>query len=206
MPPSASLRSDGSRTPSSSFRQATQVEPLDPIAHTFVGIGWILRRRYEDAVKSFHAALELEPNLSLAHGYLGEAYCHQHRYEEAAAELQKAQPTPPGCHFSVGLLGYCYGRWGKTGEAERLLSRLQELSKTSYVPALSFAMTHIGMNNNDLALECLNRAYEERYGALVWLPLARIIHEEADYSRKTNAPVWYKGCAHRPFATTEALA
>ena len=36
--------------------------------------------------------------------------------------------------------------------------------------------------------------------------LARIIHEEADYSRKPNAPVWYKGCAHRPFATTEALA
>ena len=36
--------------------------------------------------------------------------------------------------------------------------------------------------------------------------LARIIHEEADYSRKTNAPVWYKGCAHGPFATTEALA
>ena len=36
--------------------------------------------------------------------------------------------------------------------------------------------------------------------------LTRIIHEEADYSRKTNAPVWYKGCAHRPFATTEALA
>ena len=45
-----------------------------------------------------------------------------------------------------------------------------------------------------------------------WTPVApvvikaRIIHEEADYSRKTNAPVWYKGCAHRPFATTEALA
>ena len=36
--------------------------------------------------------------------------------------------------------------------------------------------------------------------------LARIIHEETDYSRKTNAPVWYKGCADRPFATTEALA
>ena len=36
--------------------------------------------------------------------------------------------------------------------------------------------------------------------------LTRIIHEEADFSRKTNAPVWYKGCAHRPFATTEALA
>ena len=156
------------------LEQATQVEPLNPIAHTFVGIGWILRRSYEDAVQSFHTALELEPNLSLAHGYLGEAYCHQHRYEEAAAELHKAQPTPPGCHFSVGLLGYCYGRWGKTDDAQHLLTRLRDLSKTTYVPALSLAMTHIGMNNIDLAFECLHRAYEERNGALCWLPVEPI--------------------------------
>ena len=48
------------------------------------------------------------------------------------------------------------------------------------------------------------RAHNPTFKARV--ALARIIHEEADYSRKTNAPVWYKGCAHRPFATTEALA
>ena len=117
------------------LEQATRVEPLNPIAHTFVGIGWILRRSYEDAVQSFHTALGLEPHLSLAHGYLGEAYCHQHRYEEAAAELHKAQPTPPGCHFSVGLLGYCYGRWGKIDDAQHLLTRLHDLSKTTYIPA-----------------------------------------------------------------------
>ena len=35
-------------------------------------------------------------------------------------------------------------------------------------------MTHIGMNNVDLALECLHQATEERYGALVWLPLEPI--------------------------------
>ena len=61
----------------------------------------------------------------------------------------------------------------------------------------------------------VSRLHAEREAALVPViqptdlikqVLARIIHEEADYSRKTNAPVWYKGCAHRPFATTEALA
>ena len=46
----------------------------------------------------------------------------------------------------------------------------------------------------------------KQYKGYLKSALARIIHEEADYSRKTNAPVWYKGCAHRPFATTEALA
>ena len=64
---------------------------------------------------------------------------HQHKYEKAAIVLRKAQPSPPGCHWSVGLLGHCYGRWGKTEDAQRLLSRLQELSETTYIPALSFA-------------------------------------------------------------------
>ena len=33
------------------------------------------------------------------------------------------------------------------------------------------AMTHIGLNNIDLAFEWLNRAHREQYGALGWLPL-----------------------------------
>ena len=156
------------------LQQATALEPLNPLAHTFVGVGLMFRRAYEEAVQSFHTALELAPNFPLAHGYLGATYSQLHRYEEAATELQKAQPTAPGCHFSAGLLGYCYGRWGKTDEAQQLLKRLQELSKTTYIPALSLAMAHIGMNNVDLAFGCLHRAYEERYGGLVWLPLEPI--------------------------------
>ena len=90
---------------------------------------------------------------------------------EAEAELHKAQPTPPGCHFSVGMLGYYYGRGGKTDDAQHLLTRLQDLSKTTYIPALSFGMTHIGMNDTDLAFDRLHQAYEERNGALCWLPV-----------------------------------
>ena len=61
----------------------------------------------------------------------------------------------------VGLLGYCYGRWGKTEAAQRLLSGLHELSQTTYIPALSFAMAHIGMNDVDRACQWLNRAHED---------------------------------------------
>ena len=50
-----------------------------------------------------------------------------------------------------------------------MLSRLEDLSKTTYIPALSSAMTHIGIGDHERALACLERAYEERYGALVWL-------------------------------------
>lgn len=130
----------------------------------------MLHRDYQAVVESFRAALELESHFPLAHGYLGETYCHLHRYEDAAAALERAQPAvAPGCHFGAGLLGYCYGQGGKTAEAEQLLSRLEDLSKTTYIPALSSAMTHIGMGDHQRALACLERAYEERYCALVWL-------------------------------------
>ena len=151
------------------FQQAASLDPLSPLAHSFLGIGQMFRRDYQEAVDSFRTALELAPTFPLARGYLGETYCHLYRYEEAAAELQKAQPTAPGCHFSTGLLAYCYGQCGKTDQAEQLLARLQELSKTTYIPALSSAMANIGMNNIDRAFDCLNRAIEERYGALCWL-------------------------------------
>ena len=72
------------------------------------------------------------------------------------------------------MLGYCYGRSGKTEDADELLSDLGELSNTTYIPALSFALTYIGMNATDLAFEWLNRAYEEGYAALGLLPLQPI--------------------------------
>ena len=156
------------------LRQAAAIEPLNPTVQAFVGIGWMLRRNYEEAVTSFQSALDLEPSLALAHGYLGETYCQQRRYEDAAAALQKAEPAAPGCHFGVGLLGYCYGRSGRTDDARQLLDHLQKLSTTTYVPALSLAMVHIGMNDVDAAFEFLNRADEERYGALCWLPVEPI--------------------------------
>ena len=68
-------------------------------------------------------------------------------------------------------MGYCYGQSGKTGDAERLLGELQERSETTYIPAVSSAMTYIGMSDAGRAVEWLNRAYDEECGVLVWLSL-----------------------------------
>ena len=153
------------------------LEPLSPLMHTTMGIALMLRRDYPKAIEAFRAALELDPNFPMALGYLGETYCHLHDYEKAARELRRARSsdrTPPGCPFSAGLLGYCYGRSGKTGDAERLLSELQERSETTYIPAVSFATTYLGMDDADRAVEWLERAYDEACGTLVWLSLEPI--------------------------------
>ena len=127
---------------------------------------------------------------------------------------QSAQTLPP---LNVG--GQAHRRWRSWPElvVESLVVSLAMV----VVDVLAHEETHVPFAEGDDATEplLLNRA-DEPLGISVEIgtlrrgdgsaghprPLARIIHEEADYSRKTNAPVWYKGCAHRPFATTEALA
>ena len=82
---------------------------------------------------------------------------------------------------------------------------------SKYIPAFADLKVHVGERpDGSPRLEDADRSMTMSelmsHSAGLAYGLARIIHEEADYSRKPNAPVWYKGCAHRPFATTEALA
>ena len=100
------------------------------------------------------------------------------RVTKTGLALREADRVVP-----LGLDEHQFWRWQKRSAAGA--NRFGRLSPN----ALKTALRGAGLTQADVAAR-----------------LARIIHEEADYSRKTNAPVWYKGCAHRPFATTEALA
>jgi hypothetical protein len=46
---------------------------------------------------------------------------------------------------------------------------LQELSQRKYVSSYGTAIVHIGLGEKDQALECLQRAYQERAAYLVYL-------------------------------------
>jgi serine/threonine protein kinase/tetratricopeptide (TPR) repeat protein len=169
------------------LRKGLEAEPLLANMHGVMGILWTFRRNYAEAVKAFQIALELNPNFPLALGYLGETYCHQGNYEQAVELIRKAASmSPPGARWGTGLLAYCFGRWGKREEAERVLNELQCLSVQTYVPAYSFAMAYIGIGDFDLAFESLNRACEERTGAMCWLHLEPL-YEPIRHDPRFNA-------------------
>ena len=165
------------------LQRGLDLEPLSPFMNMVVGVCWMFCRDYEKAVSSFQAALELDPSFPLAHGYLGETYCLQHKYHDAEIVLRKAQPSPVGCHWSIGMLGYCFGRGGKTDDARRVLRELHKLSETTYIPALSVAMVHVGLDEVDHAFTWLTRACDEKYGALAWLSIDPIFDTLRDNSR-----------------------
>ena len=55
---------------------------------------------------------------------------------------------------------------GRTGEAREILLRLNELSEQRYVSPYHMAYVHVGLGEQDRALDWLDRAYAERAGGV----------------------------------------
>ncbi len=62
-------------------------------------------------------------------------------------------------------LGYAYAVAGRRAEAQKVLDKLNELSKQSYVPAEAMACVYAGLGDKDKAFEWLEKTYEERSAA-----------------------------------------
>ena len=150
-------------------RTAQGLDPLTPAVNTIVGACLFFGRDYEGAVSELEKAIDLEPTFPVSHFFLGRAYWHCGEPEKAIDSLVKARGYYD-LPLVAGHLGYCYAASGQADQARELLESFDSQSRESYVPAASRAPIYIGLGENELAMEWLERAYEEeRSSYLFWL-------------------------------------
>ena len=143
-------------------KRALELDPLSLNINWFLGLVYIFARQYDQAIEQYRKALELDPNFFMLHAFLGIAYVHKSMYKEGIAEFEKAVAISPS-NLSLSFLGYGYAAAGRRVEAQKVLDKLNELSKRKYVPALHRAIIYAGLVEKDKAFEWLEKAYEERY-------------------------------------------
>ena len=73
--------------------------------------------------------------------------------------------------LGLTALGHAQGRAGKRAEAEKIIARLQELSKRQYVSPFQTAVIYAGMDERKLALDWLEKSRDERFN---WLPFIKV--------------------------------
>ncbi len=112
--------------------------------------------------------LEIEPNHYVAHLGLGSAYERKGMYEEAVSEFQKVINLASNKSGEAGL-GYTYAVMGKREDALKIIEQYKEASKTSYVPALYIAVIYSGLRDAELTMEWLEKGYQERSTAMIYL-------------------------------------
>jgi len=150
---------------------AMQLEPLSPIIN--LGMGWCYyySRQYDKAIEQYRSVVEMDPSLPMAHQTLGMAYQQKGLFPQAIAEFQRANALSGNSPTTVAALASAYGAAGQEMEARRELARLEEMSRTRYVPALYFAMVHHSLGETTTALKFAWTAASERSDYLVYLHL-----------------------------------
>jgi eukaryotic-like serine/threonine-protein kinase len=180
-----------------SIGAARRLVDRDPVSaslsHT-LAVQLALSRHVDEAIEECRRTIELDPSFAVAHDVLGTTLAAKGMYGEALPEIEKAVALTRGAAMPTADLGYVRARLGQPEEARRILQQLAEAAKERYTPAMAFAVVHVGLDEQDQALNWLEKAYEERFNRLaylrrepVWDPL-RSEPRFADLLRRINLP------------------
>jgi serine/threonine-protein kinase len=153
------------------MKLAEQLDPLSNIINTEVGWILYLAGEYDRAIEQYRAAVELDPEFAAAHWRLGEAYLQKKLFDEAVREIERAIELSGASMHMLARLAYAYAVSGKRYEALGVLNELNESAKRRYVSPYDIAIIYAGLGEKELALDWLERAYEER---TVWLTFLKV--------------------------------
>jgi adenylate cyclase len=148
-------------------KKGLELDPLNTLLNTDLGFFYNWARRYDEGMTQLRKTLELDVNNPAAHHAFGWSLHWKGKTVDALAEFQKAAALDD-LPWYKGSLGYAYAASGDRAKAEQVLRDLDEMAKTHYVSPASRASICLGLGEKPKALDCLEKAYEDRDPFLWW--------------------------------------
>ncbi|HEX7333167.1 MAG TPA: protein kinase [Pyrinomonadaceae bacterium] len=127
--------------------------------------------RLEDARNEALKLREMDANFARAHYELGLVLEEEGKLDEAIGEFRLSLKAVPDNVAALTALGHAQALAGKRADAEKVIARLQELSKQQYVSPFQTAVVYAGLDERRLALDWLEKSQQERFN---WLPFIKV--------------------------------
>jgi eukaryotic-like serine/threonine-protein kinase len=151
------------------IKNGQELDPLSLIINVAVGWSFYCARCYDEAIEQLRRTVELEPGYPVTYWILGLLLRKTGCYDLAVTEGEKGVSLSGGGPLMRAALAHTLGAAGRTKEASHLLDDLLKLAKQKYVAPYFFAGIYIGLGDNERAIECLEKSYEEHSHWLIYL-------------------------------------
>ena len=145
-----------------SIRRALDVSPLEIGVYITASDVFYQSRQYDKAIAQIQEAVNLNLTNPVVNERLGWNYLQKGMFQEAISELEKAVKAAPGQLEFRWTLGHAYAVAGRTAEARNSLEMLHALAENQYVLPYGFAMIYTGLGENEIAIEWLEKAFDDR--------------------------------------------
>jgi len=152
------------------YKRALEIDPFNVWTNQWLGGTYFYGNRYEESIQQLKGMLEFAREFSnWGHTYIADNYIMMGRYEEAISHAD--QINTEGSNILLAALGTIYAYSGMEERAREILNQLLAMSADDIIDPTLIAMIYAGLGETEQVFECLNRAFEERSGLMVYLKL-----------------------------------
>jgi TolB-like protein len=149
------------------IREVRLAHELDPLmVQSDVATTLLRAGRIEETIKEARRGLQADPGAPRCHSVLGWALIFHGENAAGIAELEHAVALTPGATLFLSQLGQAYALTGSIERARQILGQLRERATLEFVSPYHLAYVHAGLGEADAAIDCLERAFERRSGAI----------------------------------------
>lgn len=162
-----------------SSKRSVVVDPLSLIVNSDLAFNYLNAHRFDDAIAQSRKTLEIDPNFHIAREYLAMALQFEGKLADALAEYQKAKAAATDEPYTLSLLAQAYARSGSRDEAQRILTDLEQQSRTKFVSEWSIAVIRLSLGDKDGAIAALQKAFDQHAPEILTLkydPLLDDLH------------------------------
>jgi TolB-like protein/DNA-binding winged helix-turn-helix (wHTH) protein len=155
---------------SEALEELANIGQLDPGPGSMLAMSnvYYLLRDYQKLIEVSRKGVTAYPNEWENHHLLGVGYEATGQRQEAITEYQKAVQLSEGNDDATAFLAHAYAEAGRRDEAEKILARLMQKSKTARVSPYVIGTIYAGLHDNDRAFAFLEKAYQEKSPDILW--------------------------------------
>jgi tetratricopeptide (TPR) repeat protein len=154
---------------------AAELNPLSPVTVSILGDAYRNSGRHAEAIEVYSQILQADPQYRHAMYALGWAQWELGEIETAEKTFLKAQIMTGSDDKGITQLGYIYAKTGREDKAREYLQKILNREKREKDTNLKvdLAIIYAGLHEFDKAFECLEEAFRQRHGGLLFI---RSIH------------------------------
>ncbi len=141
---------------------AIKIEPFSAIAHALQTVNYYVAREYEEAVLIGKKAIDLDANSYVVYKMTALAYIGLNKIYEAIEMIKYSLNISNRFQWSMYDLIWAYSHINDHAAMKELIDELHARSDKEYISPFNMALSAALMNNLDLAITYLEKAYEDR--------------------------------------------
>jgi len=149
--------------------ESVRRDPLSRILYSTAGDAYYYARRYDDAIAQYRKVIDFDPAFHLVRFDLGRTLEQTGRYDEALEQYEIGFQGNGGDRSVSPAIACTLGFAGRLDEARTMLAAILKKAKSEYVPPYAIASIHASLGEIDEGLSALEKAFEVRDRAMMFL-------------------------------------